>query len=336
MPIRIAEVAARAGVSPATVSRVLNDVSSVDADLADRVRSAVAALRYEPNRVARNLRRQRVDMIGVLISDIQNPHFAELVRGIERAAFAAGYRVLLCNTDEDPDKQTTYLRILTQERVAGIILSPTRDLAGAIADAIRTATPVVAVDRAVDADGADSVLANNARAAELATTRLLAAGHRSVGLIAGPAEVATAAERREGYVRAMGRAGLTPIVEEADFRAEGGQRAMERLLRHPDSVTAVVISNNLMTAGALGVLAAERVAIPDRLALISFDDPFWAAITNPPLTVLAQPVTRMAQRALALLIERMGGGRSEPRTERLDLDLRLRKSCGTSGAITGE
>jgi len=328
--IRLAQVAARAGVSTATASRVLNQVPSVDASLAERVLAAAADLRYERNRVARNLRLQRTDMIGVLISDIQNPHFSELVYGIERAAFAAGFGVLLCNTDEQPERQRLYLRTLAQEQVAGLILSATADSGDLISEIMAAGTPVVAVDREVAAPGADAVVADNAAAATLAATRLIQAGHQRVALIAGPLAVATAAERHAGYLAAMHASRLPPIVEGADFRAAGGREAMRRILGRRPRPTAVIVSNNLMATGALEEIARQSVAVPQQIALISFDDPCWAALVAPPLTVLAQPVAAMAVRAVSLLASRIGGERGQPLLERFEFELRVRRSCGTA------
>src|SRR5271170_6606672 len=179
-PFTIKEVADRAGVSPATVSRVLNDGVSVREAKRAQVVAVISELGYRPSRVASNLRRQQVQMIGVVVSDIENPHFSQMVRAIEDSAYLKGYRVLLCNTDEDPVKQREYLGVLAAERVAGAIMSPTEAGAPEISELIDIGASVVAFDRPVDDKRADAVLAANVAGARLGTDHLLAGGHTRI------------------------------------------------------------------------------------------------------------------------------------------------------------
>jgi DNA-binding LacI/PurR family transcriptional regulator len=323
------EVALRAGVSQATVSRVLNDSAPVREAQRARVLTAVAELGYRPNRLARNLRRQRADMIGVVVSDIENPHFTEMVRAVEDAAYRKGYRVLLCNTDESADKQRAYLEVLAQERPLGVILAPTDPQGAEIGGLLNHGIPVVAFDRVVDDPRADAVIANNVDAARRATEHLVRGGHRRIGFVGGREDVETGAERLEGYRQALAAAGLEPRAAGGGFRIEGGEAATVRLLEHAERPTGLVVANNLMTIGALRALRAAGVAVPRDVALVAIDDPFWAELTEPPLTTLAQPVRRMANEAVRLLLARIGRARRRaPRRVVYEFELRVRRSCG--------
>jgi LacI family transcriptional regulator len=325
--IRITDVATRARVSPATVSRVLNGVATVTPERRDRVQRAAEQLGYRPNMLARNLRRQRMDMIAALVSDIENPHFAEMVRAVEDAAYSRERRVLLCNSDESPEKQRSYIEVLARERVSGVILVPTDAAAPEIGELLDLGTAVVAFDRPVRDPRADSVLIDNEKGSRVATRHLLDAGHEQIAFIGGPLSVFTGAERLAGYQGEMADARLEPIIAYGDFRIEGGAAAATSLMRERPDVTAVVVANNLM---ALGVLQALRINRPDdQPAVVAFDDPFWAAMVDPALTALAQPVREMSERAIELLFERMSGERTDPTREVFDFELRVRDSCRT-------
>jgi DNA-binding LacI/PurR family transcriptional regulator len=326
------EVALKAGVSQATVSRVLNGSTSVRDAYRGRVLAAVAELQYRPNRLARNLRRRRADMIGVVVSDIENPHFSEAVRVIENAAFTAGYRVLLCNTDETRDKQRAYLEMLADERAMGVILSPA-DRAGTGTGALLDrGTPVVCFDRMIDDPRADSVVCDNVEGLRRATEHLIWLGHERIAYLGGRPDVETGAERLEGYASAMRAAGLVPFSLAGGFRREGGEEATERLLATSPRPTALVVANNLMTIGALRAIRRNGISVPDQLALVAVDDPAWAELLDPPLTTVAQPVRTMADTAMSLALERIEGNRRTPTSVVLPLELRVRRSCGMPAA----
>jgi len=322
------DVALRAQVSAATVSRVLNGSDTVGADARERVRRAVAELGYRPNRLARNLRRQNAEMVGVVVSDIENPHFTEMVRAAEDAAFGRGYRMLLCNTDEQPDKQAAYLDMLAGERVSGVILSPTEPAGEEIRMLLDLGIPVVAFDRHVRDPRADSVVSDGQSAVRTATEHLIAGGHRDIAFLGGRPGVETAEERRAGYEAAMHDAGLELREADGGFRIEGAVEAMDALLREDGDVTALVIANNLMAIGAMRSLVAHGRRVPDDIAIVALDDPFWAALVQPPLTVLGQPVRRMTDAAMRLLLDRIGGSTEPPQHQVFPFELRVRGSCG--------
>ena len=330
------EVAERAGVSPATVSRVLNGSETVREDYRTRVLAAVAELDYRPNRLARNLRRRQAEMIGVVVSDIENPHFSGMVRAVEDAAYRAGFRVLLCNTDETPEKQRAYLEMLADERVLGVVISPSDPGGDEIGELLDLEIPVVAVDRIVDDARADVVVADNVDAARRATQWLIDAGHREIGFVGGRLDVETGDERSEGYRQAMRAAGLRERAANGNFRLEGGREAAAELVAAVPRPTGLVVANNLMTIGALQAVRAAKLRVPDDLALTAIDDPFWAEMLDPPLTTLAQPVRDMAEAAMALLLERIDGRRVTPERRVFPFELKVRASCGTRSMTSKE
>jgi LacI family transcriptional regulator len=328
--MRMSEVAERAGVSAATVSRVLADSPAVRPEYRERVFRTVEQLGYRPNRLASNLRRLRAEMIGVVVSDVENPHFTQMVRKVEDAAYRKGLRGLLCNTDEDGDKQRSYLEVLAAERVSGVILSTTDPAGPEIADLCGSGVPLVAFDRTVDDARADAVISGNVAGARLATEHLLGAGHKHVGFVGGPTNTEMGADRLRGYRKAMREASVEPRWTDGRYRIDGGERATEELLRD-DCPTALVVANNLMTIGVLRALRRRRLRVPRDVALVAIDDPFWAELMDPPLTTLAQPVRRMADSAVEFLFERISNCRTKARKVVFDFDLWVRGSCGTAG-----
>jgi len=324
--VGIAEVARNAAVSTATVSRVLNNDPRVGETYRRRVLDVVAELGYRPNRLARNLRKQRSATIGVVVPDIDNPHFSEAIRAIEDTAFTAGHRVLVCSTDERPDKQDAYLHALADERVLGVIIAPADPDTEGISYLLDIGIPVVAMDRSVRDTRADAVLPDNLKGAVAATDLLITEGHRAIVGVAGPQTIDAGSERLAGYELAMRAAGLAPRSIAGGFRVEPAREAVARLLSKPSPPTALFISNNLMVLGALQAARAGGFRVPDDLAIVGVDDPVWAALIDPPLTVVAQPVRQMALDAMELLLERLTGQRSHPRHIVHPLQLRLRAS----------
>ncbi|HZT15706.1 MAG TPA: LacI family DNA-binding transcriptional regulator [Gaiellaceae bacterium] len=322
------EVAALAGVSPATVSRVLSGAAAVRADHRRRVLDAVRQTGYRPNRIAQNLRRQRAETIGVVVPDIANPHFNEAVSVIEQLAFSEGYRLFLCSTDETVVKQRAYLQALADERALGVIVAPADSRGSGLARLFELGIPVVVFDRWVHDERADAVLCDNMDATRKATEHLLWLGHERIAYVGGRLDLETGAERLEGYTATMRAAGRTPFAVDGGFRTDLAERETGALLAVREPPTALVVGNNVMTLGALHAIRAAGVRVPDELALVAIDDPSWAALVDPPLTVVAQPVQKMAETAMTLLLERLHGGRGDSVRSVLPLELRIRQSCG--------
>jgi LacI family transcriptional regulator len=302
---KIGDVAAAAGVSPATVSRVMNGTGAVSPDRAAAVREAAERLGYTPSGPARALRQQRARVWAAIIADIENPFFTALVRGIEDVASAEGHRLVLCNTDEDVDKEAEYLGIALAEQMAGVVIA----VASAQSDLrplLQRRVPVVAVDRRPTRyeDEVDSVVVDNVLGARQATEHLLAAGARRVACITGPERASTATERLAGYqqgLRAGGHKPSTALVGRADFREEGGYAATRALLAGKQRPDALFVANNLMTIGALRAANDAGLRVPDDLLLVGFDDAPWTTLVDPQLTVVAQPTYEMGRQAARLL-----------------------------------
>jgi LacI family transcriptional regulator len=324
------EVAERAGVSPATVSRVLNHNERVSTANREQVLQAVGELGYRPNRIARSLRRQQSETIGVVVSDIENPHFTRAVRAVEDAAYKQGYRVVLCNTDETAEKQRAYLEVLAAEQVVGVILVPATPSDPTISHLLNMNIPIVAFDRRVNDERADAVFADNVQAARLATEHLLGHGRQHIGFISGLLEIQTGAERLRGYEELMEQHGLQPVIGHGEFRLESAQHATRQLLSDHPELDGLVVANNLMAIGALHALRDADKCIPDDIAFVGIDDPPWAELVGPAMTTLGQPTQQMARTAFELLVDRITKRRSQSRSAVFHFELTVRESCGAA------
>lgn len=303
----IYDVARRAGVSAATVSRVINGNATVDTGLAERVQHAMTELDYRPNAVARNLRRSQTSLWAVIISDIGNPFFTSLVRGVEDVAQRAGFSVVLCNSDEDQSKESRYVSAALAEKMAGVIISPSGSAAN-VNRLLQARTPVVVIDRELPGISADTVLVDNEHGAEMATEHLIKANCRRIACITGPRKVSTASRRLRGYQRALKAHGLSQdsdLVRHADYREEGGYAAMASLLDSGARPDGIFAANNLMTIGAVECLVDRGIAIPGEVAVVGFDDIPWAHLVRPSLTTVAQPTYELGRTAAIMLSERI-------------------------------
>jgi LacI family transcriptional regulator, galactose operon repressor len=304
----IRDVAARAAVSAATVSRVLNGRVDVAPDLRDRVLDAVAELSYRPNGAARSLRTRATTVLGLIISDITNPFFTSMVRGVEDSAQEAGYSVVLANTDEDLDKERRYVEVAAAEQMAGVVLSPASSSQTSISYLIERNIPVVTIDRRLRGAPVDSVTVNNFRAAFEATEHLIEQGCRRIGFVAGPQTTTTGSRRLAGYKAALRAAGLpddADLVVSGEFRIDGGRAATEELLQH--KIDGLFAANNLMTIGALETLGAHGIEPGRDLAVVGFDDINWATALRPPLTAVSQPTYEIGRTTAELLLRRIRG-----------------------------
>lgn len=304
----IRDVAARAAVSAATVSRVLNGRVDVAPDLRDRVLDAVAELSYRPNVAARSLRTRATTVLGLIISDITNPFFTSMVRGVEDAAQQAGYSVVLANTDEDLAKERRYVEVAAAEQMAGVVLSPASSTQTGIGYLIERNIPVVTIDRRLRGAPVDSVTVNNFRAAFEATEHLIEQGCRRIGFVAGPAATTTGSRRLAGYKAAVRAAGLPEdpdLVVSGEFRIDGGRAATEELLQH--EIDGLFAANNLMTIGALETLGAHGIEAGSDLAVVGFDDINWATALRLPLTAVSQPTYEIGRTTAELLLRRIRG-----------------------------
>lgn len=318
----IYDVAQRAGVSPATVSRVFNG-TSVSAEKAAAVRAAAEDLRFTPNRTARTLRTQSSEVIALVIPDIENPYFTEMARGVEDAASEAGYSVVLCNSDAQAEKEATYLRIAVAENMSGVIIA-TADEHSDLGSVIATGRPVVAVDRHTQYD-IDGVVMANREAGAAATQSLLDAGYRRIAYIGGPAHIDTATERAEGWRDALSAIDadheLSSLQRFATFRVDGGRAAMEELLALPEPPDAVVAGNNLIGVGAIQVLT-ERGLTPPELGVAVIGSLPFTTLSPSAVTVVRLPARHMGVTAARMLLERIKGDVQPARTVVLSGEVR--------------
>ena len=330
--VTIKEVAEFAGVSRATVSRVLNNHAYVTDDVRQRVQQAMDTLGYQPNRSARRLRAQSSDIMGLIIPDIQNSLFQALVRGVEDAAYANQLNVVLCNTDDNPDKQKAYLRVMQAERAAGVVVIPTRPNDGVVLAPVReTGIPVVLVDREVVNFEADIVKVDNIRGAHAATTHLVRLGYQRIAIIAGTQTLTPGRERLRGCYEAFDEQGIRvdpALVKVGNFRLESGYELTRELMSMAEPPDAIFAANNLMSLGALRALHELGIRIPEQAALIGFDDMPWAGDLNPPLTAVSQPGYEMGQQAVQLLLQRVERPASPFYKVVLQPRLVVRRSCG--------
>lgn len=305
--ITIRDVAERAGVSRQTVSRAINDRPGIDPETRRRVLAVARELGYRPSNVARGLKTNRTHTIGLVVPDIANPFFAEVARGASEVAYAAGYSVLLCNTEEKPDREWDTLHMLEAQRVEGLLLISSRLNDEQLDEVIATYPPLVLVNRQRAARaGLGSVLVNDARAAEAAVAHLVGRGHRRIGFLGGSLKSHSGRERRSGYTRGMARAGLdctdgwcvscAPTVE-------GGRRAATDLLRRHPELTALLAYNDLVAVGAMQACEALGRRVPGGCAVVGWDDIIFASYVSPPLTTMRMPKYRIGEEAMSLLFE---------------------------------
>lgn len=305
MTVTIYDVARLAQVSPATVSRVYNG-ARVATELTERVLSASEQLGYRPNRVARSLRRRAGEVIGLMISDIENPFFTALARGVEDEAQEAGRSVVLCNTDESLDKEGRYLQVMVDENVAGVIVAVASTEESDLSPLLDRSTPVVAIDRRPSKFDVDAVLVDNEHGAELATLHLLDAGYKRIGCITGPAHASTAETRVRGYLTALESRSIdldVKLVRHTNFRVDGGYQAAADLLKKK-RVDALLTMNNLMAIGALAAMRELKTPPPD-IGFVTFDEVPWAGLVTPTITAVQQPAYEIGREAARLLSSRI-------------------------------
>ncbi|NBE54786.1 LacI family DNA-binding transcriptional regulator [Streptomyces boluensis] len=325
----IKDVAAAAGVSAATVSRVLNAHPSVSEDARARVLAAVAELGYRPNAVARSLRTAQTRTLGLVISDVMNPYFTELARSVEEEARALGYSVIIGNADESPRLQDDHVRTLLDRRIDGLLVSPTDGGSPQMLDAARTGTPTVFVDRWIADVDVPVVRADGRAAIRDLVAHLHGLGHRRLAIIAGPAATTTGSERVDAFRAALGEYGLElpeEYVGQGDFQVASGRRATEAFLALPEPPDVVFAADNLMALGALDAMRAHGLVVPDDIALAAFDDIPWFVHTDPPITAIAQPTRELGRAAVRALVALIEGRRARSLT--LPARLVVRRSCG--------
>jgi DNA-binding LacI/PurR family transcriptional regulator len=334
-PATIKDVAAHAGVSVATVSAVINNNKYVSPDLTHRVQESIAVLGYERNSLAQGLKKQTSQTIGLIISDITNPYFTSVVRGVEDVANARGYSLILGNTDEDPTKEMGYMRLLESKRADGLIVAhhapgnheylrswPTQRL------------PLVSIGYLPKDESIDAVLIDNVTGARQAVEHLITLGHERIGIVTGLPSITATEERLVGYQQALAAHGIPldpALIAEGNLRIDGGEHAALHLLTQGAArPTALFVTNGLMVIGALQAIDRVGLRCPEDIALVGFDDFEWAAVMHPRLTTVRQPTYEIGEKAAQLLFDRLEQRDALPQVVRLQPRLIIRESCGAA------
>ncbi|MBJ7222302.1 MULTISPECIES: ribose operon transcriptional repressor RbsR [unclassified Brenneria] len=326
------DVARLAGVSTSTVSHVINNNRFVSEIIRARVMAAVEQLNYAPSALARSLKINQTQTIGMLLTVSNNPFYAEVVRGVERCCYERGYSLILCNTEGDPDRMSRSLETLLQKRVDGVLLLCTQNHRP-LPDMVSRypSIPMVMMDWAPFDGHVDVIKDNSLLGGEMATNYLISRGYRKIACIAGPKDKATAYNRLEGYRQAMQRAGLAiPADYEifGDFEFETGYRAMQQLLSLNDRPDAVFAGNDAMAVGVYHALYQAGLVIPRDMAVIGYDDIELARYMSPPLTTIHQPKDELGELAVDTLLHRLEHPDTEPNILVLTPELMVRKSVG--------
>ena len=329
----IRDVARLSGVSPMTVSRVINDSERVSPETRKRVEDAISELGYVPSRLARGLSRQRTGTLAVIVPDVANPFFTAVVRAAEEVARRADYHVILCDTRADLSAERDVIEELIAHRVEGMVIAPVSDRSAThLRRLAEFGVPFVLIDRTIPGVDCDVVLGDSSGGARQLVDHLVSLGHRRIGFIVESDDVSTARDRRRGYEAALTAAGIAfdpALVAQAAPDPSGGSAGMTRLLELEDRPTAVFTVNNLVALGAIEAVRAAGLEVPDDVALMCFDDIEYASRLYPFLTAMEQPAQTFGTLGTQLLLERIEGRGPERRHEIvLPGEFIIRKSCG--------
>jgi LacI family transcriptional regulator len=327
----IRDVASKAEVSIATVSRVVNGNRPVLSDVRNRVLKAIQELDYRPNFLARGLRQHNTCMIGLIIPDNSNPFYAEVARAIEDAGFAAGYSVILCNSDLSEEKEQAYIDVLLSHQVDGMIFIDIKGAESRALERIRAENiPAVLANIDAPVPTMDQVMVDNHRGGYLAGQYLLDLNHRHIGCITLLQPDSFRSYRIVGFRQALSEVGIELTTEDFAFgngRYESGYEAMQELRQRCTDLTAVYVFNDLMALGAMNALHAQGIRVPEDISIIGYDNIFYASTFEPALTTIAQPIATIGQECIARLLERIHQPEKQPTHTMLPVELIERSSC---------
>lgn len=332
--VTIKDVARRAKVSIATVSHVLSGSGRVSDATRARVKRAAAELDYRPNLIARSLKSRRTHTIGMVISDIANPFFPEMVRGAEDASLARGYMLATFNTDDRPERERHVFDLLHTRRVDGIlaVVAIERAPLPHVEEALHSGTPVVCLDRQPQDLSIDAVKVDNAGGVELAVAHLIERGYRDIAYIGGSPKMYIAPDRLRGYTAAMRKAGLPLRVVHGDFRRDSGYHAAIELLAASPRPDSLFVANLMMTIGALEAIRSLGLSVPENLGMAAFDSIDLLRGFRPQLTSVVQPSYEIGYQGANLLLDRVEGVRKgAPVVVNLPCELRIGESSRPCG-----
>ncbi|MCY0884304.1 MAG: LacI family DNA-binding transcriptional regulator [Firmicutes bacterium] len=335
MGATLKDVARRAGVSLATVSRVVNHVGGVSPAIVERVERALAELDYRPNEIARGLRAGSTHMVAAIVSDVTNPFFMEVIRGLEDGLRSQGYTVLIASTDEDLTKEEEYCRVLHRRQMDGIVLASSGQTYAGLSHLVGK-TPVVLVDRLVEGAPYDAVLDDNRQGVDLLVDYLVARGHRHIGMVAGNQAFTSGQERLAAFREALGRHGLPAEpdwIPVGPFTVAFGREAARRLLALSRRPTAMVAANNRLALGLLTGLLEAGLQLPEEMTIVSYGDLSHADLFRVPITVVRQSGYAIGQEAATRILDRIRGDGRPPLIRRMQLELLDRMPPGPAGRV---
>ena len=335
----IRDVAKQAGVAPITVSRCINNSGYCSQETRTRVEAAIAELGFVPNRLASGLRSKRTNTLALFLTDITNPFFTTIARGVEDIASEAGYTVIFCNTDESVSKEKMYLQMLLEKRVDGILLVPAVNGLDSTTLIRKQNIPIVILDRRLPELIADSVRCDSEGGAYRLTRLLLSLGHREIAILNGPKAVSTSEDRLAGYRRALAEADI-PINSKLEtygaFSQESGFEMTHKVLAKTQKLTALFAANNFIAFGALKALQELELRVPEDIAVVGFDDLPPNLVTFPFLTVASQPAYEMGRRAIEILLKKLDEGPTDHFQEViLPAEIVIRQSSGKQRKFVG-
>ena len=327
----IVDVAKKAGVSFATVSRVINKSGYVSKEKADLINRTIAELNYHQNKLARSLNTKRTNLVALLIGDITNPYYPQLTLGVEETANKFDYRVILCNTNGDPVKEKRYINDLVGMQIDGLIFAQSRVEKEYYSKLVKLNIPIVILDEQIPIPNCDRILFNHRKGALDITEYLIKSGYKRIAHITGPINLLTAQERINGYLDALKSHSIKPIhqlIKNSEYTIESGKQAMEMILTLKDPPDAVFAANDLIAIGAMEAIKSKGLKIPTDIAVAGFDDITFARITEPKLTTVCQPINQMGGLAMRVLIDRLNNSYDsvEPRTITLQPSIAIRES----------
>ncbi len=328
----LTDVAKKAGVSIATVSRVINNGTNVNEETRAKVLKAIKELKYQPSRVAKRLRSKSSssNLLGLLIPDIQNPFYVDVLRGVEDVAYENNYAVIMCNFAQDEQKEKMYLDILQQESIDGLIAAPAHEKDVNVLRLLDEGLPIVCVDRGLVGKEVDVVVVNNRDGAYQAVDHLVKSGYKRIAYISGQKQIPSSKYREQGYRDALMDNGVEidlDLIKYGDSKYHSGVELCAELLNMKNPPDAIFTGNNLITLGALEMIHERNLKIPEEVAIIGFDDMYWSLSLNPPLSAVRQPAYEIGRRACELLIQRIGDPTRSVIQMTLNAQLMIRKSC---------
>ncbi len=326
----IRDVAELAEVHPSTVSRVINGDSRISEKTKNKVLLIIKKVGYTPNAIARGLKTKRTYTLGMLIPDITNPFFAELARGVEDAANKNNFNVILCNTDDKLKKEKTYLEILREKQVDGLILGTAHIRDKSILELEKIKFPYMLVSRNVEKLNKNCIIIDDIAGGIMATEYLIKLGHHRIAHITGPLKTRSALNRLKGYQLVLKKHKIEyndELVGEGDFRIKGGYQVMKRFLKLAKPPTAIFAANDLLALGAMQAIQKKNFHIPEKFSVIGFNDIELASFVYPSLTTIRQPILEMGNLAVKMLLNIIIDGEFNQKKVILQPKLVTRESC---------